>query len=337
MKIAVDAMGGDFAPRSIVEGTLKAARTHPDIQIVLVGPKERIQGELSRHKFSPSNITTLDAPEIISMGESPVEAIRKKKTSSIVMMAELAKRGEIDAMFSAGNTGAVVIANILKLRNLPGVDRPGIATPMPTPQGTFVLIDAGATVDCRPIHLLHFAVMGRIYAEYILKYPNPRVGLMNVGAEETKGNNFSKEVFNLLGEHDVNFIGNIEGRDLFSGRCEVIVCDGFIGNVVLKVAEGTAGVLKKFLKQVLTKNLIRRLGALLSLGAYRDLREIADHEEYGGAPLLGVNGTCIIGHGSSSSKAVENAIRVAKDFISCDVNRHIVEVLKTFSGKEDQR
>ncbi|MCH7590247.1 phosphate acyltransferase PlsX, partial [PVC group bacterium] len=168
-------------------------------------------------------------------------------------------------------------------------------------------------------------------------YPNRLVGLMNVGAEETKGNNFSKEVFNLLGEHDVNFIGNIEGRDLFSGRCEVIVCDGFIGNVVLKVAEGTAGVLKKFLKQVLTKNPIRRLGALLSLGAYRDLREIADHEEYGGAPLLGVNGTCIIGHGSSSSKAVENAIRVAKDFIACDVNRHIVEVLKTFSGEEDQR
>lgn len=330
MKIAVDAMGGDFAPGSVVEGAIDAARLDPQLKIILVGDEAKISHEISRLHGQPSNLLIRHASQVISMGESPVEAIRKKRDSSISVMANLASQGEVDAMLSAGNTGAMVSASILKLRNLAGIDRPGIATPMPTPSGTCVLIDAGATIDCKPIHLLQFALMGRMYAKYILKYDNPRVGLMNVGEEATKGSSFIKEVYNLLDQHDTNFIGNIEGRDVFSGRCEVIVCDGFIGNVVLKVAEGTVDVLKSFLKRALLANPIRKLGALLSKGAYRDLKAITDHEEYGGAPLLGVNGISIIGHGSSSPRAIRNAIRVAGDFIRFNVNQHIIEAVEQF-------
>lgn len=321
-------MGGDYAPRAIIEGVADASQTlGDDLHFYLVGDQDRVREELRRVGCgSDPRFEVVHAPEVIDMGDSPASAIRSKRRSSINLAVGLVKSGAAEVVFSAGNTGAAVASTVLKLRMLPGIERPGILTVFPSLTGHFVLIDAGSTVDCKPIHLSHYAIMGDVYQRHILGRPDPRVGLLNVGGEHSKGNDLSKEAFRRLRSlPDINFIGNVEGHDLFNGHVDVVVCDGFVGNVVLKSSESLAGAITEMLRRNLSQNWLRKLGYLLSRGAFRDLRRTCDPSEFGGAPLLGVNGICIIGHGASSPKAVRNAMQVAGEFVSHEVNAHIVE------------
>ena len=320
-------MGGDHAPRAIIEGVREACELlGDDLHLYLVGDKDRVRAELKdTGQEGDSRIEVVHAPDVIAMGDSPASAIRSKRKSSINVAVGLVKSGEADAVFSAGNTGATVASTVLKLRMLPGIERPGIATVFPSLTGHFVLIDSGSTVDCKPEHLTHYGIMGEVYQRHILGTASPRVGLLNVGGEHSKGNELSKEAFRRLQDiPDMDFIGNVEGDDLFNGHVDVVVCDGFVGNVVLKSSESLAGAIAEMLRRNLSRNWLRKLGYLLSRGAFRELRQTCHHSEFGGAPLLGVNGICIIGHGASSPKAVRNAIRVAGEFVSHEVNAHIV-------------
>jgi len=329
MRVAVDAMGGDYAPAAIVEGAVAAAADFGrDGKLFLVGNEEAIAAELAKRPEVPSPIEIRHASEIVAMDEAPAIAIRRKKDSSIARAVELLKNGEADAVFSAGNTGAAVAATTLKLRTLEGIERPAIATVIPTPVRPFVLLDVGATTDCSPTMLLQFAVMGMVYSRDILRRPSPLIGLLSIGAEDAKGNEITKETFRLLERSGLNFHGNVEGGDLFESRVDVVVCDGFVGNVVLKTSESVAHAVGKWLKQEFTRNPVRLLGSLLLHGCMKTIRERSDPAVYGGAPLLGVNGICIIGHGSSSARAVRNAIRVATESISHKLNRTISEEVK---------
>lgn len=329
MRIAVDAMGGDHAPQAVVEGVVHAAREKPaGPGLILVGDEPRIKEELSRlGALHLPNVSIVHSSQIIEMHETPVLAIRRKKDSSIVRCASLVKEGNADAFVSAGNTGAAVAATKIKWRGLPGVERPAIAVVMPSPHGVFVVLDAGATPDCKPIHLLQFAVMGEVYARYILDIKNPKVGLLSLGEEETKGTELTREAFRLLQNagKKINFIGNIEGNDLFTDKVDVIVCDGFMGNVILKVCESLGGAFQYIIKEEVMKDFWAKLGALLIKRTFKKIAKKVHYAEYGGAPLLGVNGTCIISHGRSSPKAIKNAIGVAEYMIQQDLNRHIVE------------
>jgi len=329
--IAVDAMGGDFAPGAVVEGVVQALHEMPeDVRLLVVGDETVVRENLERSGAATSSrIELVHAPDRVEMGEPARAALRNKKNSSISVAVSLVKEGRADAVVSAGHTGAAVVASVVRLRTLPGIERPGIATVIPSPAGPWVLVDAGANVDAKPEHLVQYAVMGEVYARDILHFDSPRIGLLSVGGEDGKGNALTRETFRLLESlKSVRFVGNVEGNDLFKGAADVVVCDGFVGNVVLKLGEGLAVALGGFLKQLLRKNPIRRLGALLCYGAFRDFREWSDSAEYGGAPLLGVNGVCIIGHGASTGPAVKNAIRVACEFVDLHVNRHIVERLQ---------
>ncbi|MBN1794717.1 MAG: phosphate acyltransferase PlsX [Candidatus Omnitrophica bacterium] len=326
MKIAVDAMGGDHAPAVVVEGAIAAAHELP-YEIVLVGAQDSLEEHLSRHKGVPKTISVYHAPESIGMNESPALSIRKKRNASINVAVRLAQEKKVEAVVSAGNTGAFVCAATLYLRLLPGIERAGIGVLFPTLKGMTLLIDAGANIDAKPSHLCQYGIMGDAFYRYILGCENPKVGLLNVGEEDAKGTDFIKETYKLLEDAAVKFVGNVEGHDLFRGECEVIVCDGFAGNVALKVSESLAETMGLFLKTELSKGLLNRLGALLSFSAFRALREKMDYAEYGGAPLLGIDGTCIICHGSSSGKAIKNAIRLAGYFINRGVNTHILEAL----------
>ncbi|MBN2452174.1 MAG: phosphate acyltransferase PlsX [Lentisphaeria bacterium] len=329
--IAIDAMGGDYAPRAIVEGVGQWLTSGTqDVRLLLVGDETQVGEELRRVGVRDDpRVSVVHAPEVVRMEDSPATAIRTKRKSSINVAVDLVKSGSAQAVFSAGNTGAMVASTVLKLRALPGVERPGIATVFPSPHGRFLLLDAGSTVDCKPVHLVQYAVMGDVYARHILGYADPRVGLLNVGDEGVKGNDLVKETYKRLSQvPGINFIGNVEGHDLFGGEVDVVVCDGFVGNVVLKTCESLAGALSKILRENLSKNWFRKAGYVLSRGAYTELRQVCDHAEFGGAPLLGINGICIIGHGSSSPKAVRNGIRVAGEFVQHQVNRHIVERIK---------
>jgi phosphate acyltransferase len=328
MRIAVDAMGGDHAPQAIVEGAILAAREYPKIEVILVGDKFRISALLNHVEKLPKSISIQHASEVIEMGESPLLGLRKKKDSSIAVAVQLVKEGRADAVVSAGNTGAVVTATKLKLRFLEGIERPAIGTVFRHNKGVSLLLDAGANIDCIPRHLFEFAIMGSDYAKEILGYPKPRVGLLSIGEEASKGNELTKEVFSMLEKTNLNFIGNVEGRDLLTGAADVIICDGFVGNVVLKVGESVAVYFKELMKKEFTSNPIRKLGALLLTGAFRSIARKADYAEYGGAPLIGVRGTCIICHGRSNPKAIKNAIRVASEVVSHHVNQHIVESIK---------
>lgn len=328
MRIAVDAMGGDFAPQAVVEGALAAARDLPGIDgIILVGRRDAIERECSRFPVS-KKIEIYHASEMVEMKESPANAVRRKKDSSINRSVDLVKAGEADAVVSAGNSGAVVVAGTLKLRTIEGIERPAIATIMPTPVKPFVLIDAGANTDCQPSNLLQFAAMGAVYARELLGRRDPIVGLMSIGAEETKGNEITKETFRLLEESNLNFRGNIEGHDLFKGEIDVAVCDGFVGNVILKTSESVAHAVGRWIKNEFSGNLHRKLGAMLLIGALRVMNNRMNPELYGGAPLLGVNGVCIISHGASSARAIFHAIRVAGESVSQNINRMITEALK---------
>jgi phosphate acyltransferase len=326
MRIAVDAMGGDYAPREIVAGTIEAARQYGQIEkLYLVGDENAIRNEFKAYSAIPGNIEIRHASEVVGMEEAPAVAIRRKKDSSIGRAVDLVKAGEADAVFSAGNTGAAVAATTLKLRTLEGVQRPAIALVMPTPIKPFVLIDAGANTDCTPLMLAQFAAMGSIYSREIIGQANPLIGLLSIGGEDSKGNETTKEAFAILEKSGLHFQGNIEGHDLFEGKVDVVVCDGFVGNVVLKTSESVAHAIGRWLKEEFTKNPVRLLGSLLLKPALKSLKTRADPAMYGGAPLLGVNGICIIGHGVSSARAVCNGIRVASESIDHHINHEIVE------------
>jgi len=320
-------MGSDNAPAADVEGAVIAAREF-NYRIILVGDKALIERELDKHRPVPENISIQHCPEVIGMHEQPVLSVRRKKQSSIVVLAKLAKEKKVDAIVGAGNTGAMVCAATLKCRLLDGIERAGIGVVMPTLKGAVLMIDAGANIDARPWHLLQYAIMGSAYSQYILNNPSPKIGLLNVGEEESKGTGSLKEAFGLLELSGLNFIGNIEGRDIFTGDCDVIVCDGLVGNVALKVSESTAHALTEMLKKSLKSGLMSKVGALLSRKAFHLFKKRMDYTEYGGAPLLGIDGTCIICHGSSTPKAIKNAIRVAGEEVIKNVNQHIVEKIK---------
>lgn len=335
MRISVDAMGGDYAPREIVAGTVRAAKELEGIdKLFLVGDESAIKEELAKQKGKiPGCIEIVHASQVVEMGESPAVAIRRKKDSSISRSIELVKDGQADAVFSAGNTGAAVAAATLKLRTLKGVDRPAIATIMPTPKEPFVLLDAGANPDSTPEMIQQYAVMGTIYSREILGVKNPSVGLLSIGEEAAKGNETTKKTFSLLEKTDLNFAGNVESRDLFGGKVSVAVCDGFVGNVVLKTTEAVAKMISNWLKSMFRKNVARILGYFMARGVFKEMRAHADPASHGGAPLLGANGIVIIGHGSSSAFATFNGIRVAAEAIDHDLNHLIEDELKSINAE----
>ncbi len=333
MRIAVDAMGGDHAPREVVVGAVEAARGLSGVSnITLVGDEAAVKVELDRCGHIPSIIHIRHASQVVAMDEAPALAIRRKRDSSVGRAVDMVKSGEADAVVSAGNTGAVVAAATLKLRTLEGVDRPAIAAVMPTCGNPLVLVDAGANLDCGPRMLQQFAIMGSVYSSAILGPEKPIVGLLSIGGEDIKGNETTKETFRLLHDSSLNFRGNVEGHDLFEGNTDVAVCDGFVGNVVLKTGESTAHAFGHWMKQEFKRNWIRLLGCIFLRGALLSMKARLDPEMYGGAPLLGVNGICIITHGSSSRRAIYHAIRVAAESVHHHVNEEIVAQIGKLSS-----
>ena len=332
MRIAVDAMGGDFAPKEIVRGAVEAAKKY-DCEIVLVGDEEQIRAELHGEDPAALRISIVHASEVIGMNEHPAEAVRSKKDSSVVVATRLVKDGSCDTVFSEGSTGAAVAAAQLILHRIRGVGRPSIATPMPTPDGVTLMLDSGANVDSKPEHLVQSGVMGSLYAQYVFGIEHPRVGLLNIGEEETKGNEQVKETYQLLKvEPNIHFCGNAEGRDVPKGNFDVVICDGFVGNVVLKFAEGLAKtILGLIQEEIRGAGLMAKLGALLLMPTLRRLGKRLDVREYGGAPLLGVNGCCVIGHGSSDAKSVASAIGVTVDY----VNGKVLDQIRDALAKEE--
>lgn len=334
MRVALDAMGGDYAPQSAVAGAVLAIREFPGLdKLFLVGDEARIRAELDKHSCHDSRVEIVHTTQVVEMNETAVDAVRRKKDSSISRAVDLVKRREADAVVSAGHTGAAVAATTIKLRTLEGVDRPGIAALLPTETNLCVLIDAGANTDAKPEHMLQYAIMGAVFSRYVLGYTNPAIGLMSIGGEDVKGSEFTKEIFKLLRASGLNFRGNIEGHDLFQNPVEVVLCDGFTGNVVLKSCEATAEAVFHWLKNELKSTPIRMLGALIAKGAFKAIKKRTNYEEYGGSPLLGVDGICIIAHGSSSPKAIKNAIRVAMESIQTKINPHIVEEIAAFHAR----
>jgi len=329
MRIVLDAMGSDSAPKVEIEGAIQAVEEF-GCELVLVGDEKAITEELAKYNDHSDKIKIIHAPERIEMNEPAAISVRRKRHSSIVLGVELLKKNEADAFVSAGNTGAVVCAATLSLRLLPGIERPGIAVVIPTLIGNSMILDVGANIDPKPIHMLQYGIMADAYAKYILHKPNPKVGLLNVGEEENKGTDFIKEAHTLLSESKLNFIGNVEGRDIYGGNADIVLCDGFVGNVILKVSESVVDTIVKLLKNEIKSSIIATLGAALASNAFKELKKKMDYSEYGGAPLLGVDGRCIISHGSSSPKAIKNAIRVATEYKEQDVNKHIVEELESY-------
>jgi glycerol-3-phosphate acyltransferase PlsX len=336
MRIAVDAMGGDHAPREIVRGAVRAAAELNSVtKVILVGQEKPIRDELQRCHGKTDRIEIQDAREVVGMGESPALAVRRKKDSSIGRAVDLVKQGDADAIVSAGNTGAVVVAATLKLRTLAAVERPAIAAVMPTRERPAVLVDAGANIDCDAPLLAQFAVMGSVYSRLILEQARPVVGLLSIGGEDLKGNEATRAAFALLSHSHLNFCGNVEGRDLFLGETDVVVCDGFVGNVVLKTGESAGHAMGHWMKAEFTRNLWRMIGAAMLSGALRNLRGRLDPESYGGAPLLGVNGVCIITHGASSARAIYHAIRVAGESVHHHLNEQIAEEISRLDHRDE--
>src|SRR5437016_8932303 len=322
--IALDAMGSDRAPKPEVEGAIQAARRF-GIQVTLVGPEETLRAEFSRHPFARSlPISIVHASEVISMDDKAVQAVRAKRDSSMRVGLRLVREGKATAFISAGNTGAAMATAKMVLGGLPGVDRPALVAVIPTSVGTVsTLLDVGANVDCKPQNLEQFAVMGDIYFRSMFGTERPRIGLLSIGSEEGKGNELTREAFDLLKQLPLNFVGNVEGRDIYSGRVDVIVTDGFIGNVALKTSEGVANLVRATLKETLAATITRQVGYLLSRSAFSDFKKRIDHTEYGGAPLLGVKGACFVTHGSSNVNAIKNAVRVAAEFVDRNITSNI--------------
>jgi glycerol-3-phosphate acyltransferase PlsX len=330
IKIAVDGMGSDNSPRSEVEGAIQAARDY-GVHVILVG-KESVLSPLLKAQCRGASVELKHASEVIAMDEQPTAALRKKRDSSIRIAADLVRQGIASGLVSAGNTGAVMAISKMVIGAVPGVDRPALAAVLPTLKGHAVLLDVGANIACKPHHLVQFAIMGHLFSKKIVGVSSPRVGLMSVGEEESKGNDLTKEVHKALKEIRLNFIGNVEGRDIYNGRADVIVCDGFTGNVALKTSEGLIEAVLLLLKEELSSNLQAMMGALLSQQSFKRLKKRLDYAEYGGAPLLGLRGVSIICHGRSSSNAIKNAIRVAKEFAENQVNEKLEAELSQVDG-----
>jgi glycerol-3-phosphate acyltransferase PlsX len=327
MRIAIDAMGGDNAPDEIIAGVLESVeRLDKSDELILVGPEEIVEAQLPSLKSRQGVISVVHAPDIIAMNEVPIETLRKKPKSSIAILAKLAKRGQTDAVISAGNTGACVAAFQMRIRNLSGVNRPGIAVVFPTPGGPVVICDVGANIACKPINLYQYGVMASLYSKHLLAIKNPRVGLMSIGAEDAKGNEVVKKARELMkSDSNMNFVGNIEGRDIFDGTCDVVTCEGFVGNVILKLTEGLVDGLFKAIRYELMEEKLR-----LAMKFKRVMKRIYakyDYNTYGGAPLLGVNGTALICHGASESRTIKNAILASKKFYTEKINDKIIEYL----------
>ncbi|ADU65331.1 phosphate acyltransferase PlsX [Desulfurispirillum indicum] len=333
-RIVIDVMGGDFAPQNPIEGAVLALEEYQDIEICLVGPEQVIAQELQRYPDCPrERLRIVHASEYITMEEAPGIALRRKKDSSIRVGLELVKKGEADAFISAGNTGAVMGGSLLYLKTMPGVAKAAIATFLPTLSGTSIMLDVGANVDCRPEHILQFALMGNSYARYVLNKPAPTVGILSIGEEDSKGNDITRQTFRLLNECSlIDFRGNVEGKEVYKGVVDVIACDGFTGNIALKVSESLAYMISTMLKEELGRGWFNKLGAVLSVKALKRLKKRLDYTEYGGAPLLGVNGAVFISHGSSSPQALKNAFRAARIYVERGVNQHIYDdITKTFA------
>ncbi len=325
--IALDAMGGDHAPRAEVEGAVLAARQY-GVRILLVGVESKVRAELNRQSWRGLPLEVVNATEVITMDDSPSLAFRKKRDSSVHVGAKLVRQGQADAIVSAGNTGAVMAVARFILGTLPSVDRPALAAPFPTAKGgAAVLLDVGANVDSRPEHLEQFAIMGEIYCRTIFGVRRPRVAVLSIGEEEMKGNELTREVSNRLKHSSLNFVGNVEGKDFFKGNVDVIVCDGFVGNIVLKISEGLVEHVGGMLKKALQSSLSAQVGYVFSRHAFAEFRKKIDYSEYGGVPLLGVRGITIIGHGRSNSNAIKNAIRVASELCRAKANEKIEQEL----------
>ena len=323
MRIAVDAMGGDHAPQAIVEGALLAAQALTGLHIVLVGDESKIKSFI--HGSCPSNIEIVHTTEVIEPNEKePVKAVRRKKDASMVIALQMVRDKQVDAVISAGNTGAFMSGGVFHTKRIEGIERPALAPILPSLGGSGTLVlDVGANMDAKPEHLLQYAVMGNIYARSVMGVTDPKIGLLNVGTEELKGNELTKEAFHLLEKANLNFIGNVEARDVPYGACDVLVCDGFSGNILLKSLEGMAEAVFQILKQEMTATVMSKLGAMLLKPGLKNIKKKMDYMEYGGAPLMGLQGTCIKAHGSSNALAIKYAILQAVNFVEKDVVGHI--------------
>jgi phosphate acyltransferase len=323
MKIVLDGMGGDFAPASPVSGAVKAVN-EKNIDVIITGKKEEIYSELSKYNYDEKRIKVVDAREVISTNEPPVMAVRRKKDSSLVKALNIVKNGEAEAVVSAGSTGAFMTGASLVVGRIKGVDRVALAPIMPGKNGRFMVVDSGANVDCKPKYLLQFAMMGKVYFENVLKVKNPSIGLINIGAEEEKGNELTKTVYKLLKDSSLNFVGNVEPRNVSDGDVDILVCDGFVGNTVLKMYEGTALNVFKMLKEEIMKSQSAKVGAFLMKNVFKNLKKKFDYSEYGGSAFLGSKGVCVKAHGSSEDKAFKNAIFEAE---KC-VENSVIEKIK---------
>jgi len=328
VRIALDAMGGDQGPEVLVAGAVQAVNARDDLEVTLLGDEKRLRASL-RAQSSPheDRLRIVHTTEVVGMDESPFEAVRKKKDSSVAVAFKLQKQGEVEAVVSAGNSGATMAAAIRTLGRLKKIARPGIAGIFPTLKGPLVMMDVGANVDCRPQHLFQFGIMAAAFSQVIFANQRPRIGLLSIGEEGGKGNILVKKTHELLSASNLNYIGNVEGRDTFHGDVDVIVCDGFVGNVCLKLSEGLAEAVLLMLREEISKDLKAKVGYLLARDAFNNFRKRVDYAEYGGAPLLGLNGTGIVCHGRSNATAIKNAINVAAELVSENINDHILRLL----------
>src|SRR5438270_2823852 len=333
--IALDAMGSDRAPKPEIEGAIQASRRF-GIQVALVGPQESLRAEMNRHPFAHGlPISIVHASEVITMEDKAVQAVRAKRDSTMRVGLRLVREGQAAAFITAGNTGAAMATAKMVLGGLPGVDRPALVAIMPTAtRSVSTLLDVGANVDCKPHNLEQFAVMGEIYFRSMFGTARPRVGLLSIGEEEGKGNELTRDTYQLLKKLPINFVGNVEGRDIYNGKVDVIVSDGFVGNVALKTSEGVANLVRSTLKETLAATITRQVGYLLSRSAFHDFKKRLDHTEYGGAPLLGIRGACFITHGSSNANAIKNAVRVASEFAERDITAHIEKEMAALHPSE---
>lgn len=333
IKIAVDAMGGDFAPTEVIKGVLQVARERADIEIILVGARATVEAALSAEGDVPSTVTVRDAMQVIGMGEHPVLATRRKRDASLVIAGLMVRDGEVDATFSAGNTGATMAVATLDMGRLSGIDRPALATTLPTLQGRALVLDAGANVDCAPRNLLQFALMGAVYAARVMGRPQPKIGLLNIGGEEGKGNEQTKAAFELLRAAPLNFVGNVEGKDVFEHAADVVVCDGFVGNILLKSGEGVAELILDILQHELNDDPQVKESQEVFAPIFRRLLARMDYSEFGGAPLLGVNGISFVGHGRSNAKAIASGVRSTAVAAGSDYVNAIRDSLPGFEAK----
>lgn len=330
MKIIIDAMGGDNAPAAQIEGAVNAIKDF-GVNIIFVGREDIIKSELSKHRYPNDRVSIVNADEVITNHEEPAKAVRSKKNSSIVVAANLLKNGEADALLACGNTGAILASGLLIVGRIKGIQRPALATTLPTAKGPKLLIDAGANTNCKADNLVQFGIMGSVYMKNVFDIKSPKVGLISNGEEEGKGDELTKEAYPQMRDAPFNFIGNIEGRDVMEGTADVMVCDGFVGNVILKTVEGMGHVMGNLVKEMFMKNILTKLGGLFALEGVKSLKKTMDYRSYGGAPLLGTKKPVIKGHGSSDAKAVYNAVRQAKKFVETNI---IDEIVKNVNGGE---